>query len=59
VSETAVSPEIRVVNAEAEADHVDVGKYGTRCADDPDAFGDVWVIEARAYPEGGYRVREG
>jgi hypothetical protein len=59
VSETAVSPEIRVANAEVEADHINVGKYGACCADDPNAFGDVWAIEARAYPEGGYRVREG
>jgi hypothetical protein len=58
VSETAMTPEITVVNAKSEADHVDVGNDGTCCAPSPNTLWDFRAIEAGSDPERGDSMRE-
>jgi hypothetical protein len=52
--ESAVAPEVAVVDAEPESEHIEVGNHGASCADHPDSLWRAWAVEAGANANGGY-----
>ena len=58
MGEAAMTPEVAVMDAQMEADDVEVGDDGADGAGDEDAFGRSWAIESCADAEGGDGVRK-
>ncbi len=58
MSESAVTPEVAIADAEAEPNDIEIGESGTDRADEPNALGNLRLVEARADAEGSDEVRE-
>jgi hypothetical protein len=56
VRESAVTPEVAVLDAESEAKHVYIGNYRAARPDNPNSFWRAWAVEAGAYAEGRDRM---
>jgi hypothetical protein len=47
VGETSVPPKVAVPDAKPESNHIEVGNYRARCADDPDSFRNAGLVKER------------
>jgi len=54
--EAAMTPEVPLVETEAKANHVNMGKNRAQRASNPHAFRNLWLIEAGSDTQGGDRV---
>jgi len=52
VREPTVAPEVAVMNAESESDHIEVGNHRAKHARDPNSLWHAGAVETGPYAEG-------
>ncbi len=58
VGESAVAPEVTVMDAESESDNIKIGNHRADSASNPDSSSDARAVEARTNAEGCNRMRK-